>query len=340
MLRSVLSSHLLRRGSYTNVLRELPLGPSLIALNFSRLSQRPPLKIERKWKKTTNNTSDAVITPPEVQIKTDIAETVTLLPHKVETKGKEPSSRNRPSSVNHMEVLNTLRSQLSTGKHEEFDKTLKNYVRSCAHSPPTVEAKTEFTSLVRRWIASKHHREYPSMLRTLGALKYSAARKEDLVLIDELINKYLKVKWKPVDEFALFFTALKVLNYKWKFINNWKRNLILEIFDKLIGSKEMTGREYSEILGGFSGIDLDWNTIDKKSRTRFLFRLEEIKETIRGINLCSVLFNYGKLGINVKTLPPQIEVTFLDIAMKALKVIRDDEGKLDKGREVKEDIQY
>jgi hypothetical protein len=299
---------------------------------------RPPLKIVRKSKKTSSNPSDPVVTPPEVQIKTDIAETLTLLPHKAETKGKEPSNRNHPSSVNHMETLNNLRSQLSTGKYEEFDKTLKTYVRSCAHNPPTGEAKTEFTSLVRSWIASKHHREYPSMLRTLGALKYSATRKDDLVLIDELLNKYLKVKWKPVDEFALFFTALKVLNYKWKFINNWKKNLILETFDKLIESKEMTGREYSEILGGFSGIDLDWEKIDKKTRTRFLFRLEEIKETLKGINLVSVLFNYGKLGVNVKSLPPQVEVTFLDIAMKSLKMIRDDEGKLDKGREVKRKI--
>jgi hypothetical protein len=151
-----------------------------------------------------------------------------------------------------------------------------------------------------------------------------------------MVGKYVAEKTKSVRSFSVFLTALKSVKYNWKLLEAQNRKAILDLFDGMSTRKDMTGRDYTEILNGIAGLGIGWKELNENTRRKLLERLPEMQNKFEGMNLCSVVFTYGKLSVNIKEVSSNpIEQAFLQIAIKALEAIKNNPGQfLDRHREV------
>jgi hypothetical protein len=100
--------------------------------------------------------------------------------------------------------------------------------------------------------------------------------------------------------------------------------------------KEASSNEktYSELLSGIVGLGIHWDEINEGGKGNLLNQLEVLKSKLTADVIYSVLFNFGKLEVNLKE--SAYRKTILELTVRALKEIEKDngQGKLDSPRVV------
>jgi hypothetical protein len=137
-----------------------------------------------------------------------------------------------------------------------------------------------------------------SILRYLDGL-LSARNKEDKFVLDSLIVKYLRSTSIPLRSFPLFLTSLKKLDYQWNFFGNDTTERVVDMFDLISNAEVLTGREYSEIIGGITGLGMNWNDLKERTRETLLGRLKHFYGECNLVSLSSIIFNMGKLSVRI-----------------------------------------
>jgi hypothetical protein len=161
--------------------------------------------------------------------------------------------------------------------------------------------------------------EIAIVLRYLDGF-FSTRDKEDKLVLDSLIVKYLRSASISLRSFPLFLTSLKKLDYRWRSFGDDVKERILNIFDLISNDEMLTGREYSEIMGGITGLGMNWNDLKERTRETLLGRLKNIYWGCDMLNLYSIIFNMGKLSVHIQR-DGVIWETVLQMASKILELI-------------------
>jgi hypothetical protein len=141
--------------------------------------------------------------------------------------------------------------------------------------------------------------EIAGVLRNLNRI-LSARNKEDKFVLDSLIVKYFRSASISLRSFPLFLTSLKKLDYHWNSFDNDVKKRILNLFGDMSNDDMLTGREYSEIIGGITGLGMKWNDLKERTRETLLGRLKNIYGESELIHLRSIIFNMGKLSVHIQ----------------------------------------
>jgi hypothetical protein len=233
--------------------------------------------------------------------------------------------------------LKKMKNYLSERNFNGFQMELKSFSLDRKHEFLSEKDRMEVSSFVHsRTLHLLNDQDCANLLRSMGNLKYTVFRREDRVLIDEIIDKYLVEKRKSVRTFSLFLTALKSVKYNLKLLEQQNRNAVLDLFDEMSTRTDMTGRGYTEILNGIAGLGIGWKELNESTGRKLLSRLPEMQNKLEGISLYSVIFTYGKLSVNIKEVSSRpIEQAFHQIALNGLELMKHNLDEfLDRNREV------
>jgi hypothetical protein len=179
---------------------------------------------------------------------------------------------------------------------------------------------------------SSWSRELHSILKSLANLQFSVTNREQRDIIEVIAdtcfaNGQLSSRW-----FGLFLSGLRRLKYSGSLLNEKHRQRIVGMLGEL--KKDCDERAYSELLIGISGLGIRWDEISADGKQNLLNQLETLKSKFTAKTFPNVLFNFGKLKVNLKVSP--YKNTILELTLKALKEIEKDngQGKLNLPREV------
>jgi hypothetical protein len=134
--------------------------------------------------------------------------------------------------------------------------------------------------------------EIADVLRYLDGF-FSTRDKEDRLVLDSLIVKYLRSASISLRSFPLFLTSLKKLDYHWNSFDNDVKERILNMFDLISNAEVLTGREYSEIMGGIAGLGMNWNDLKERTRETLLGRLKHFYGECNLVSLSSIISTWG-----------------------------------------------
>jgi hypothetical protein len=128
----------------------------------------------------------------------------------------------------------------------------------------------------------------------------SARDAGDKFVLDSLIVKYLRSASTSLRSFPCFLSSLKKLDYHWNTFDNDTKERILNLFDDMSNGNMLEGREYSEIIGGITGLGMNWNDLKERTRETLLGRLRNFYWQFDLISLYSIIFSMGKLSLRIQ----------------------------------------
>jgi hypothetical protein len=248
-------------------------------------------------------------------------------------RGTVYSERN---SLNINVLVQSLMEDLRKGDFRNFDSNRRLLLPKAGISSKialTQEQTQRLTLCLKEWNNQDHSlKEYPSVLKFMAVLKFSALNEAQKEIIVAIVDKFLKKKQQSFYWFALFLSGLRGLNYSGALLKSNHRQRILESLSELNEGND--GRAYSDLLIGIGGLRISWKDYCEAGQRNLLNQLESVKETLDARSICTVIFNYGKLGANLKETGHKKIV--IELVEKGLKEIDDDigKGKLDLSREV------
>jgi hypothetical protein len=90
-----------------------------------------------------------------------------------------------------------------------------------------------------------------TVLKSAGYLGFSliTGNQDTHLLVNSIIEKYLKTENKSSRSIAIFFTALNKVEAKWKMINSLTQGRILILLEMLIEADDLDQRIFSESMG-------------------------------------------------------------------------------------------
>jgi hypothetical protein len=137
------------------------------------------------------------------------------------------------------------------------------------------------------------------------------------------VDKVLQRNQKSFLWFAFFLSAIKRLKYSGSLLTSNHRQRILKSLSELV--EDGDERAYSELLGGIVGVEINWKEISEMGKRNLLKHMESKKEEFTADTIPSVLFNFGKLGVDLKETGNK--KTVVELVEKALQDIAKDNGK-------------
>jgi hypothetical protein len=171
---------------------------------------------------------------------------------------------------------------------------------------------------------SKHsEQEYAKIIRCMADLKFSGTYRERQDLIIVLTDEFLEKKEHSFRGFALFLTGLRGLKYLGHFLNEKQRQRTVGVFNEL--KEDCNEKVYSELISGIVGLGIHWDEIYETGKQNLLNQLEPLKSEITANGVYNVVFNFGKLGANLKNLPCRL--TIIELTEKAMTEMQADNGQ-------------
>jgi hypothetical protein len=235
------------------------------------------------------------------------------------------------------EQLQRLKDNVKKQEFDQFVNHMDQLSRTAAAL--TQNQNQQLISTLKEWNQDDHSdREYAYILKSLANLKFSVTIREqrDIVvaIVDSSLAKgHLSSRW-----FALFLSGLRRLKYSGSLLNEKHRQRIVRSLGEL--KDDMHEKAYAELLSGLVGLGIHWNEISEAGKGNLHNRLEVLKSKLTADVIYSVLFNFGKLEVNLKESP--YKKTILELTARALKTIERDngQGKLDLPRVVSTITKY
>jgi hypothetical protein len=229
--------------------------------------------------------------------------------------------------------LQKLKEALGKGDCVRFKNIMDVIYKDNGHRALRKDEKDELRLLLPHWEKlDPGATEIADVLRNLDGL-FSARDKEDRLVLDSLIVKYLRSATTSLRSFPLFLTSLKKLDYHWNSFDNDVKERILNLFDDIANDGMLKGREYSEIIGGITGLGMKWNDLKERTRKTLLGRLKNVYGGCDLIGLSSIVFNMGKLSVRIPH-GDSIWETVLQMTSKIFELMEKETDLKERGRRV------
>jgi hypothetical protein len=231
--------------------------------------------------------------------------------------------------IGHM--LQQLKENVKKREFEQFQMNMYTFGRSKAVLAP--EENQQLISTLKVWNQEDHSdQEVANILKSLANLKFSESKQEQRDILDAIIGRFLEKNQQSFRWFALFLTGLRSLKYSSNLLTEKQRQRIVGLLGEL--KEDCDERSYPELLSGIFGLEIRWDEINEAGKENLLNQLEVLKSEITAESIADVLFNFGKMKVNLKESP--YKNTILELTMKALKETEKDngQGKLDLPRVV------
>jgi hypothetical protein len=221
------------------------------------------------------------------------------------------------------EQLHKLEENVKKRESEQFVTYLDKL--STSKAALTQNQNQQLISTLKDWNQDDHSdREYAYILKSLANLKFSVTNREQRDIVVTIADKFFAKSQLSFRSFAVFLTGLRRLTSSGTFLNEKHRQRIVGL---LSGLKEDSDNEkaYSELLSGIVGLGISWDEINEAGKRNLLNQLETLKSKFTADRFYSVLFNFGKLGVDLKESP--YKKTVLELTTRALKEIEKDKGQ-------------
>jgi hypothetical protein len=222
------------------------------------------------------------------------------------------------------EQLERLGGNVKRREFERFEKNFGDFSRSRAMLNHNQSQR--LISTLKEWhnaAPNLPEKDYARTIKKISDVKFSGTNKEHQDLIIALTDKFFEKKEHSFRWFALFLTGLKGLKHSGHFLNEKQRQRTMELFGEL--RKDCDERAYSELLSGIVGLRIYWDEISEAGKQNLLNHLEVLKSDFTADRFYTVVFNFGKLGVNLKNLPCKHTITKL--TEKALLEMQGDNGE-------------
>jgi hypothetical protein len=220
------------------------------------------------------------------------------------------------------EQLQRLNENMKKREFKPFEMNLINLGRSRAVL--TQKQSQQLVSTLKEWNKDDHSdQEYANVLRSLSTLQFSVTNKEHQEIIIALTERFLMKNQHSIRWFALFLTGLRGLKYSGSFMNDKHRRRILDLLSELKDDAKVN--TYSELLSGIVGVGIRWDEINEAGKRNLLNQLKVLESKLTVNKFCTVVFNFGKLGVKLKESP--YKTTILELIASTLKEIENDNGQ-------------
>jgi hypothetical protein len=137
------------------------------------------------------------------------------------------------------------------------------------------------------------------------------------------VDKVLEKNQQSFRWFGLFLTGIRGLNYSGALLKSNHRQRILESLSEL--KEDSRERSYAELISGIVDLGINWREINEAGQQNLLHQLDSLEAKFTVNSLFSVIFNFGKLGVNLKE--TCYKQTVIELVGKALDEIEDSSGK-------------
>jgi hypothetical protein len=223
-------------------------------------------------------------------------------------------------------ILQKLNDNVKKREFGKFNKHMEELCRTAAVSKAGISANqtVELISIMKEWKKANHSGEdYTKLLKSMAILKFSVFNAEQKEIIVAIVDKVLQRNQKSFLWFAFFLSAIKRLKYSGSLLTSNHRQRILKSLSELV--EDGDERAYSELLSGIVGVEINWKEISEMGKRNLLKHMESKKEEFTADTSPSVLFNFGKLGVDLKETGNK--KTVIELVEKALQDIAKDNGK-------------
>jgi hypothetical protein len=229
-------------------------------------------------------------------------------------------------------MLHNLSENVKKGEFGKFDKTLDELSKTVTMSKVamTQNQTQQLISSLKEWNKENHsEREYARVFKSMADLRISPFRADQEKVIISIVDKCLVEKQQSFRWFAVLLTGLRKLNNSGSLLQNSHRQRILESLSEL--KKDSHEIAYNELLSGIVGLRINWDEISETGKLNLLNQLKALLTKFTPDFIYSVIFNFGKLGVNLKETGHK--KTIIELARKAFKQ-ENGKGKLDTPRAV------
>jgi hypothetical protein len=238
-----------------------------------------------------------------------------------------------PPSVD--KILKKLEANLESVT--KFDRSLEDLSKTVRDTKKalTTHQLYQLNQIIRKWNVTNDYpvRQCARVLMFLGNSIISTRTEQETEIVVFIVDKFFEQYQKSFRWFALFLTGMRRVGYSGSSLTTTHREKVLDSLAELRrGSDE---RAYAELIAGLSGLGFTWNEINEPGKQNLLHQLDSLRMDFSVRSIISVIFNFGKMGANLKETDQK--ATVMELVGIALKVIeRDDgEGHLDVLREVR-----
>jgi hypothetical protein len=241
------------------------------------------------------------------------------------------SERNAPAIDG---LIQSLKEDVRKGDFRKFDINVELLSKTVFVSKAALnrEQTQRFTLCLKEWNNQNHSgRQYASVLKFMANLRFSVLNADQKELIVAIVDKFFEKNQQSFRWLGLFLTGIRGLKYSGALLKSNHRQRILESLSEL--KEDSHERSYAELISGIVGLGINWEEINEAGKRNLLNQLETVKATLTARNINTVIFSFGKLGVDLTE--TRYKKTIIELAEKVLKELKSDNGKgVDLPREV------
>jgi hypothetical protein len=237
-------------------------------------------------------------------------------------------SRKFPADKQFLRIDDTLRRLNEDVLKEEFrsfDNGLYEFsenIRKTKTALSLTQTK-HLVSTLWEWNKKDHaEREYVRTLKFLANLNFSVFDPEHQAIVFAILDQCLQKKQESFRWFAMMLSGMRRLNYSGTLLQKSHKERILESLGKL--KYERDESSFLELLSGITGLGIRWNEISDSGKQMLLRDLETNTTELSPRSIYEILFNFGKLGVNLKE--TNYNKAIIELVGKALNEIEESNG--------------
>jgi hypothetical protein len=221
------------------------------------------------------------------------------------------------------DTLQRLKEDVVKEEFRTFDDRLYQFSENIRKSKTALN-RTQIKDLIStltEWNKKDHaEREYVRTLKFIADLKFSAYNPEQKAIIVAIVGQCLQKKQESFRWFAMMLSGLRRLKYSKLRYDHKKR--ILETLSELKYDRDESS--FLELLSGITGLGIRWNEISDAGKQMFMHDLETDTKKLSPKSIDEILFNFGKLGVNLKE--TSYSKAVIELVGKALNEIEESNG--------------
>jgi hypothetical protein len=230
-------------------------------------------------------------------------------------------------------LLEHLEKTLNKGNIPGFIDTMQMISNSLAEKEMPPDRKDEMRLTLKKLpVAKIDDVQMSQVLQAMGGI-YSARDRNDVEATDALIGKYMEAS-PEMSLFSIpeFLTSLTELDYHWSIMDESLQQKLLVLLDGIGYDDRISHGIFKQLLFTIGVLGIPWLTMNKRTRDSLLFRL---KVSMNRMPTASrVLFNFGKMKINIRREEGSTEQLFLAVAEMAMTEIEKDTNLVSRGKRV------
>jgi hypothetical protein len=225
-------------------------------------------------------------------------------------------------------LLEHLEKTLSQGNIAEFIENMQTISNSLAEEEMSPDRKDEMRVTLKKLpVAKIDDMQISKVLQAMGGI-YSARDKNDVEVIDALIGKYMESSPEmSLFSIPIFLTSLTQLEYHWSIMDESLQQTLLQLLDGIGYDDRMDHNIYKQLFFTIGALGIPWLTMNKRTRDSLLFRLKVSIPTMPTTMASRVIFNLGRMKINIRREERSTEELFLAIAEMAMTKIEKDTNR-------------